>query len=65
MMIRKERVWSETSFIFLFRLHYQKTWLLAWAAFTGTDYYDTHPPLPLHQVERVMMKRSIAKKSVR
>ena len=35
----------KTSFIFLFRLHYQKTWLLAWAAVTGTDHYDTHPPL--------------------
>ena len=36
----------KTSFIFLFRLHYQKTWLLAWAAVSGTDHYDTHPPLP-------------------
>ena len=23
-----------------------KTWLLAWAAITGTAHYDTHPSLP-------------------
>ena len=33
-------------FIFLFRLCYQKTWLLACEAITGTDHYDIHPPLP-------------------
>lgn len=52
----------KTSFIFLFRLHYQKTWLLAWAAVTGTGHYDTHPPL-LYIKQRVRMKRSTAKKS--
>lgn len=40
-------MWSETQFCFVFKQSkLPKTWLLAWAAITGTGHYDTHPPLP-------------------